>query len=246
MLLLAMLKKMITIFLCSIIISACKDPDETTGSDIISTSEIGLSVSASVYSDASSFVSVAIRREGNHRTDLKLGNGDQLLLKLEDTLLPLEERVWRGNLMFPENHYYYELTLTEDISLQNVSVEFVRSSDQDASSPVVFGTPPNIILPQSGTVFSRSSDDITVTIETDSSTSGIYVDLRQLPCSYVEYFNELETVLVLAAGTSRCGADEVDLQVTRHWQTEPGPALNPEISSTTSRISRSVAVQYIP
>lgn len=244
----AMRKKLITIWLCSVLllITACKDPDETTGSNIISTSEIGLSVSASVYSDGSSFVSVAVMREGSHRTDLRLGNGDQLLLKLDDTLLPLVERVWRGNLMFPENHYYYERTVTEDISLQNVSVEFVRSSDQDASSPVVFGTPPNIILPQSGAVFSRLSDDITVTIEADSSTSGIYVDLRQLPCSSVEYFNELETVFTLPAGTSRCGADEVELQVTRHWQTEPGPILNQEISSTTSRISRSVTVQYIP
>lgn len=243
-----MLKKLITIWLCSVLlsISACKDPDETTGSNIISTSEIGLNVSVSVYDDGSSFVRATVRRAGDGRTDLRLGNGDQLLLRLDDSLLTLEERVWVGNLMFPENHYYYERTLTEDISLRNVSVEFVRSADQDASSPVVFGAAPNIISPLPEAVYSRSADDVTVTIEADSSTSGNYIELRQLPCSYVEYFNELETVLTLPAGTNRCQAGEVNLQVTRHWRSEPGSIINQEISDTTSRISRSVTVQYIP
>lgn len=240
----------ITILLCSILITACSDPDETTGSNTISTSEIGLDISASVYNDNTSFVRVTIStemREGTHRTDLKLGNGDQLLLDIDGTLSPLVETVWHGNPMFPENHYYYDLETEDNISLHNLSVEFVRAEAQNASSSITFGTPPDIISPSSGAVYSSSTDDVTVVIETDSSSDGDYVDLRQQsPCYRIEYFDELETVLVLPVVQPPCVADDVELQVTRHWRTEASSLLNQNLSRVRSRITRSVTVNYVP
>lgn len=148
--------------------------------------------------------------------------------------------------MFPENHYYYKLDIQEDISLQNVSVVFARPSEQAATSPIVFSTPPNIITPLPGTIFSRASDDVIVTFEADSITPRS-LGLQETPCSRTVFpSDDMTTTMILPAATNNCQAYEVTLSVARSWESTLDPALHQEWLHTVAYIHREVAVQYMP
>ena len=160
-------KTVLTILMCCILFTGCSEPEETGGSDPIPTSEIGLNFSATVRTDGTSSVFGSLRNGPGTLNRLRVAGGDQLNLVLDGTQMPLEEIFAQGNLMFPENHYFYQIELNEDISARDVSLVFARPNGQDAITPIVFGVPPNIISPLAGSIFSVSSDDIVVTFEAD-------------------------------------------------------------------------------
>lgn len=240
-----MQKFLLPILLCCAVIAGCNKPPETGGS---STSDIGLIITGSVNADNTSGISVRI---ANNTSSLgfRLGGGDKLFVAIDGTQLMLNEEIIFGNLMFPEDHYYYRRNFDEDISLRNVEIKFTRPSGQDATVPVTFGLPPNIISPLPGTVFSVADDDIVVTFDADSVTP-FYQVLREQPCGRTVYPSDDATTFTLPATSNNYLSCQVDgavkITIERVWLTNPETTLNNEHTHVHTSITREVPVQYTP
>lgn len=240
----------LTLLLCSLLITACNKTEKTSGDNTIATSEIGLEITAQVYQSGTSSITVYIKKQGtSSQVNLKLGGGDQLTLMVDGTETPLEEIYVPANLGAGNayDYYYYRLSFTEDISGRDMTLVFSRPDAQDAESPVQFGTPPDIITPLPTDVFSVSTDDIYVTFPPDTTGPVTMTTSIEDTClRNVSDANQSTTTLILHPTTYNCASTTAQIRIFRNWYPAIAPTLNQTLSYTLTRIRKQITLQYLP
>jgi hypothetical protein len=242
---LKLLSRWILICIC-FSLAACGGGESSVG---LPTSDIHLSIHANVLADDSSNLRVYVYSQSLNK-QIRLDAQDKLLLELDGASTEFSEIKITGNLFYPEDLYYYEITLADNIAARTVSVVFDRQDHANATNPIYFGDSPDILTPLVNATFSRAQDDILVSWTADSANAD-ELFIRENPCGReYDYYGQDTAITsqLLPASTNvmlPCQDTGISLAVTRVWHLTPSPALSP-LSNISAIISRAVDVTYIP